>query len=165
MGRGGKAEVETKDAAQYGGEKCTSRSRSLSPAVSPQTPYPPNPVSRSVARSHKHAHPHSQVDVILVSPLTRTMQTATDMFPEAAAAIAAAAASSGGSPAKGALSMVPPIVSGQPSFVAIEMCREAHGGHPCDQRRSISILRREFPHVDFSLVDTDEDTWHDPGRR
>lgn len=51
------------------------------------------------------------------------------------------------------------------SFVAIEMCREAHGGHPCDQRRPVRELAKEFPHVDFSLVDTDEDTWHDPARR
>lgn len=49
------------------------------------------------------------VDVVLVSPLTRTLQTASYMFPE-------------------------PRPAGL-HFVAIEMCREAHGGHPCDQRR------------------------------
>lgn len=78
------------------------------------------------------------VDVILVSPLTRTIETATHMFPDRARA---------------------------PPFIAVEMCREAHGGHPCDQRRSISVIRREFPHVDFSGVGTDEDTWHNPDRR
>jgi uncharacterized membrane protein YgcG len=118
--------------------------------------------------------------VILVSPLTRTMQTATEMFPEAARAIAAAAAAQAAHATPQALhahaqahpgvpaavtSLIPPAVPGHPSFVAIEMCREAHGGHPCDQRRSIAVLRREFPHVDFSLVDTDQDSWHDPARR
>ncbi len=109
-----------------------------------------------------------QVDVILVSPLTRTIQTATEMFPDAARAIAAAAAASGATSTSSgvtAQSLVPPVVEGYPSFVAIEMCREAHGGHPCDQRRHISVLRREFPHVDFSLVHSDSDTWHDPQRR
>ncbi len=111
-----------------------------------------------------------QVDVILVSPLTRTLQTATEMFPDAArsiaaAAIAASAAVGGGAGGGGVSALIPPQVAGQPSFVAIEMCREAHGGHPCDQRRSIALLRKDFPHVDFSLIDTDEDSWHDPLRR
>jgi broad specificity phosphatase PhoE len=78
-----------------------------------------------------------QVDVVLVSPMTRTLETATHMF---------------GGDAK-----VP--------MVGIELCREAHGGHPCDQRRPVAALRPEFPHVDFSLVATDEDTWHNPDRR
>jgi broad specificity phosphatase PhoE len=77
-----------------------------------------------------------QVDVVLVSPLTRTLETGSLMFPE----------------------------RGVP-FVAIEMCREAFGGHPCDQRRPLSVVAKEFPHVDFGLVSTDEDTWHDPNRR
>jgi hypothetical protein len=107
-----------------------------------------------------------QVDVVLVSPLTRTMQTATEMFPDWAAAIAGAtSAAAAGASAGRASSLMPATVPGVPAFVAIEMCREAHGGHPCDQRRPISVLRKEFPHVDFSLVDADEDTWHDPARR
>jgi broad specificity phosphatase PhoE len=81
------------------------------------------------------------VDVILVSPLTRALQTATLMF-------------------------VDELKSrNPPRFVAIELCREAFGGHPCDQRRTRSELHRDFPHVDFSLVETDEDTWHNPEKR
>jgi broad specificity phosphatase PhoE len=76
------------------------------------------------------------VDVVLVSPLTRTLETATLMFADR-----------------------------KLPFVAVEMCREAHGGHPCDQRRPVSVIRKEFPHVDFSGVGTDEDTWHNPERR
>jgi broad specificity phosphatase PhoE len=78
-----------------------------------------------------------QVDVVLVSPMTRTLETATHMFRGDTRA----------------------------AMVAIEMCREAHGGHPCDQRRAVAALRPEFPHVDFSLVTTDADTWHNPDRR
>lgn len=79
------------------------------------------------------------VDVVLVSPLTRTIQTALHLFPE---------------PRPTEL-----------HFVAIEMCREAHGGHPCDQRRPLRELAKDFPAVDFSLVETDEDTWHNVNRR
>jgi broad specificity phosphatase PhoE len=78
------------------------------------------------------------VDVILVSPLTRTLETGTLMFPPATHAV---------------------------PFVAAELCREAHGGHPCDQRRPVSVVAKEFPHVDFTGVGTDEDTWHNPDRR
>ena len=84
------------------------------------------------------------VDAVLVSPLTRTLETATLMFPLSGVA--------GGYP--------PP-----PPFIAVEHCREAFGGHPCDARRACSVVAREFPHVDFSGVGTDEDTWHDPDRR
>lgn len=125
-----------------------------------------------------------QVDVILVSPLTRTLQTATEMFPDAVkminkatlarqqtTALSTSSSSSSASSASSSIrsstfeSLVPATVPGYPSFIAIEMCREAHGGHPCDQRRSIAILRKEFPHVDFQYIDTNEDTWHNPQRR
>ena len=84
------------------------------------------------------------VDAVIVSPLSRTLETATLMFPPSDAA--------GGLPAP-------------PPFIAVEYCREAFGGHPCDARRPCSVVAREFPHVDFSGVATDEDTWHDPDRR
>jgi len=84
------------------------------------------------------------VDVVLASPLTRTLQTATFMFPPPSDGAGGAAS--------------PPIV-------AIELCREAHGGHPCDQRRPIHTIRAEFPHVDYSGIATDEDTQHNPDRR
>jgi len=112
-----------------------------------------------------------QVDVILVSPLTRTLQTATEMFPDAVKAITKATQLRNYQNSKIASftnsmeSLIPEVVPGYPSFIAIEMCREAHGGHPCDQRRSISVLRQQFPHVDFRYIDTDEDTWHNPQRR
>lgn len=78
------------------------------------------------------------VDAVLVSPLTRTLETATLMFQDE---------------------------KHRPPFIAVELCREAHGGHPCDQRRPVSVVKPEFGHVDFSGVGTDEDTWHNPERR
>ena len=80
-----------------------------------------------------------QVDVVLVSPLTRAVETALLMFPSDPA----------------------PTVP----IVAVEWCREAHGGHPCDQRRPISVISKEFPQVNFSQVATDDDTWHRKDRR
>lgn len=79
-----------------------------------------------------------QVDVVLVSPLTRTLETATLIFEKHAT---------------------------RPPFVAVELCREAFGAHPCDQRRPVSVVKPEFAHVDFSGVETDADTWADPARR
>jgi broad specificity phosphatase PhoE len=92
------------------------------------------------------------VDIVFVSPLTRTLETGSLMFPDRGAA-----GGGGGGGGSGSSRGVP--------FYAVELCREAHGGHPCDQRRPISVVRKEFPHVDFSGVGTDEDTWHNPERR
>ncbi len=46
---------------------------------------------------------------------------------------------------------------GKARFVAHEMVREEFGVHCCDQRRSVSRQSREFPYVDFSLLESDED--------
>ena len=53
-----------------------------------------------------------------------------------------------------------PSVPGEPGkarFLAHEMVREEHGVHCCDQRRPVSRQSREFPYVDFSLLESDED--------
>ncbi|KAK4751482.1 hypothetical protein SAY87_004964 [Trapa incisa] len=39
-----------------------------------------------------------------------------------------------------------------PPFIAVELCREHLGVHPCDKRRSISECRPLFPVIDFSLA-------------
>ncbi|KAK8469060.1 hypothetical protein PHAVU_006G199001 [Phaseolus vulgaris] len=46
-----------------------------------------------------------------------------------------------------------------PPIVAVELCRERLGVHPCDKRRSISEYRSLFPAIDFSQIDSNEDTW------
>jgi broad specificity phosphatase PhoE len=42
-------------------------------------------------------------------------------------------------------------------FVAHEMVREETGVHVCDKRRPTSHQKREFPMVDFSLIESEED--------
>nr|KJB58789.1 hypothetical protein B456_009G226300 [Gossypium raimondii] len=44
-----------------------------------------------------------------------------------------------------------------PPFVAVELCREHLGVHPCDRRRSINEYRSLFPAIDFSLIENDDD--------
>jgi broad specificity phosphatase PhoE len=42
-------------------------------------------------------------------------------------------------------------------FLAHEMVREENGVHICDKRRPVSRQKMEFPQVDFSLLESDED--------
>jgi broad specificity phosphatase PhoE len=70
------------------------------------------------------------IEVVLVSPLSRAVQTALNGIPEG------------------------------PKFVAKDVIRERIGTHPCDQRRSVSELKADFPTVDFSLLPSErDDVW------
>lgn len=75
-------------------------------------------------------------DLVIVSPMRRTLQTLHCL---------------------GLPSQLPKV--------AIEHCREAFGLFTCDRRSKRSELRAAFPHVDFELIATEDDTWHDPYRR
>ena len=79
-------------------------------------------------------------EAVLVSPMTRCLQTASLSFPHALGI---------GSSNNGKSSSVP--------FIAYEEWRETVN-YLCDSRRSIDILQDEYPHVDFQFV-TDN---HDP---
>ena len=68
--------------------------------------------------------------LIVVSPLNRTMQTATHCFPQL-------------------IDKVP--------WVAVECLRERTGLHPCDRRKSITEHKDTFTHIDFSAIVEDED--------
>jgi len=72
-------------------------------------------------------------ELVAVSPLTRTLQTATIAFPDES---------------------VHPY---RPPFVATSLARERISVHTCDGRRAKSVLAAEFPHVDFSEVTSEED--------
>lgn len=72
------------------------------------------------------------LDLVVVSPTTRTLQTAE-------------------------ISLGSPLDNGAPPFIANELCRERISESMCDGRRRITELKREFPGVDFSLVVNDED--------
>ena len=42
-------------------------------------------------------------------------------------------------------------------FIALECLREQTGAHPCDRRRDISEQTVNFPHVDFSFIQSNID--------
>ncbi|XWS24018.1 hypothetical protein CRYUN_Cryun28dG0065300 [Craigia yunnanensis] len=97
-----------------------------------------------------------KIDLVIVSPLLRTMQTAVGVF--------------GGEGYKNGIDVPPlmvadageshrPVISSLncPPFVAVELCREHLGVHPCDRRKSISEYQPLFPAIDFSLIESDED--------
>ncbi|AES98339.1 phosphoglycerate mutase family protein [Medicago truncatula] len=104
-----------------------------------------------------------KIELVVVSPLLRTMQTAVGVF--------------GGEANTDGVNKPPlmienvghsdhPAVSSLncPPFVAVELCREQMGLHPCDKRRTVSEYRHMFPGIDFSLIETDDDTWWKPER-
>ncbi|KAL5719316.1 hypothetical protein ACHQM5_012111 [Ranunculus cassubicifolius] len=109
-------------------------------------------------RNHVRASGLSRkIDLVITSPLLRTMQTAVGVF---------------GEEYKDGMDVPPLMVAnvGQsersayssfncPPVVAVELCREHLGVRPCDKRRNIHEYRPLFPAIDFSLVETDEDIW------
>ncbi|XP_039050420.1 phosphoglycerate mutase-like protein 1 isoform X2 [Hibiscus syriacus] len=114
---------------------------------------------QQVDNLRKHVHEtglSKKVDLVIVSPLLRTMQTAVGVF--------------GGEGYKNGIDVPPLMVanageSGRPEisslncppFVAFELCREILGGHPCDRRKGISEYQTLFPAIDFSLIESDND--------
>jgi broad specificity phosphatase PhoE len=68
--------------------------------------------------------------LLVTSPMRRTIQTASESFPH---------------------------LIGKIPWLAIECIRETTGLHPCDRRLPVSINSKTYPHVDFSLVEHDND--------
>lgn len=85
--------------------------------------------------------PFTAFDLVIVSPLTRALETAREIFSE-----------------------TPGIYGGDvispPRMVVSEDCRERHGRDVCDGRRSISELHSEFPMFDFTELSQNEDLLH-----
>ncbi|XP_077216326.1 phosphoglycerate mutase family protein [Tasmannia lanceolata] len=108
-------------------------------------------------RKHVHACGLAKnIDLVITSPLTRTMQTAVGVF--------------GGEGYTDGVTVPPLMVANAgnsnrsaisslncPPFIAVETCREHLGVHPCDKRRSTSEYYHLFPAIDFSLIESDED--------
>ncbi|KAJ3706147.1 hypothetical protein LUZ61_009852 [Rhynchospora tenuis] len=92
-----------------------------------------------------------KIELIITSPMLRTMQTAVGVFGGEgytngirAPPLMVQNAFNSGRPAVSSL--------GSPPFLAVESCRERLGEHPCDRRRSITEYRPAFPAIDFSLA-------------
>ncbi|KAJ4733368.1 Phosphoglycerate mutase-like protein [Rhynchospora pubera] len=105
-----------------------------------------------------------KLDLVITSPLLRTMQTAVGVFGGegytdgiSAPPLMVENAFNSGRPAVSSL--------GSPPFLAVESCREHLGEHPCDKRRSITEYRPTFPAIDFSLIENDEDVLWKPDVR
>ncbi|KAE8779972.1 phosphoglycerate mutase-like protein 1 [Hordeum vulgare] len=103
-----------------------------------------------------------KIELVIVSPLLRTMQTAVGVF-------------GGGSHTDEVIASPSLMVEGVgqsghaaisslncPPFLAVEACRERLGVHPCDKRSSITKYNTLFPAIDFSLAKNDEDVLWEP---
>jgi broad specificity phosphatase PhoE len=79
------------------------------------------------------------IDRVVVSPLSRAIQTAQHFFGEPSLALAPT------------------------PFTTFELCRETLGVHTCDKRRTLSELRRKFPDVNFdykaAITDEQDALW------
>ncbi|CAE7519756.1 PGM, partial [Symbiodinium pilosum] len=84
-----------------------------------------------------------QVDVVIASPLTRALQTATAVF---------------GCDEPGG----PRLYALEATSALREFCGKQY--QPCDSRRSIQELQAEFPHADFSEVPPGPDELLGPGK-
>lgn len=102
-------------------------------------------------------------DLVVVSPLTRTCETAFHIFGTPREPGKPAFLSKGtapvGTPEEQAGINVPP-----PRFLVREECRERWGHYVCDGRRSIEEISAEFPNFDFSEVRHNEDEWYSDER-
>ncbi|XBI87901.1 hypothetical protein VPH35_025920 [Triticum aestivum] len=103
-----------------------------------------------------------KIELVIVSPLLRTMQTAVGVFghesntDEASASPLLMVEGAGHSGHKAISSL------NCPPFLAVEACRERLGVHPFDWRSSITKYRALFPAIDFSLIENDEDVLWEP---
>ncbi|XLS52415.1 hypothetical protein HN51_013092 [Arachis hypogaea] len=110
-------------------------------------------------RNHVHSSGLiNKIDLVIASPLMRTLQTAVGVFGGEGytdkADVLPLMVANAGACNRAAISSL-----NAPPIVAVELCREHLGVHPCDRRRSVSEYQFLFPAVDFSLANSDEDIW------
>ncbi|XP_054799007.1 phosphoglycerate mutase-like protein 1 isoform X2 [Prosopis cineraria] len=105
-----------------------------------------------------------KIELVISSPLLRTMQTAAGVFGGEAYTDGIDAPplmkDNVGHSGRAAISSL-----NSPPFIAVELCREHLGVHPCDKRRSIHEYRDMFPAINFSLIESDEDILWTPDSR
>ncbi|KAL3515445.1 hypothetical protein ACH5RR_022347 [Cinchona calisaya] len=115
---------------------------------------------QQVDNLHKHVHSSgllNRIELVVTSPLMRTMQTAVGVFGGGGYTdrmdILPLMVANAGNSGRAAISSL-----NSPPIVALELCREHLGVHPCDRRRSVSEYQCLFPAIDFSLIGSDDDT-------
>lgn len=101
------------------------------------TDAPLTPLGKEQAQALREATAALPIDVVVVSPLVRAVETAY-------------------------LAFEAQLERGVP-FVAVELCREQIGQNLCDARRPRAIASAAFPRVDFGAIE-EEDTLFTPGR-
>jgi len=126
-------------------------------------------IDQSVAlRSHLAKRPsgarsYTAFDLVVVSPLTRTCETALHVFGQprepGKPAFLSKVDAPVGSPEYCAGVQVAP-----PRFLVREECRERWGHYVCDGRRSIREIAAEFPNFDFSEINHDDDDFYSDER-
>ncbi|KAJ3679794.1 hypothetical protein LUZ60_016072 [Juncus effusus] len=124
-----------------------------------------------------------KIELVITSPLLRTMQTAVGVFGgEELRVFGGEEFNSDG--VKAPLLMInnafnceqpaistlnAPVVENYreraPPFLVVENCRERLGVHPCDKRRTVTELHAAFPAIDFSLIENEEDVLWKPDVR
>jgi broad specificity phosphatase PhoE len=90
--------------------------------------------SQCIALKEKSGDLLSRAELMVVSPMNRTIQTASESFPH--------------------------LVNRIP-WIAVEHIREQTGHHPCDKRLSVSEHSIKYPHIDFGHVSSDNDPLYD----
>ncbi|CAD7698042.1 unnamed protein product [Ostreobium quekettii] len=111
---------------------------------------------------------HFHLDLIVISPMTRTLETAVGLFGGDCVNSSCGqkllmleqSDIEGVRVATKSISCQSPV-----PFIAHEACREQTGRHPCDRRRTLSYYQRQFPAVDFSLVASENDTLYEATSR
>lgn len=76
----------------------------------------------------------NSVDIVFVSPMNRTLETALYSFPQ---------------------------LQNKVPWMALESLREQTGFHPCDKRKPISVHKQQYQHVIFDYVEDENDPLYD----
>jgi len=98
-------------------------------------------------------------DLVVVSPLTRTCETALHVFGRARKPGCPVFLDGGMAPPESPEAKAKQKVAA-PRILVREECRERWGKFVCDGRRAISEIYEEFPDFDFSEVENDEDVFY-----
>jgi len=114
---------------------------------------------RHLAQRPSGSRSFTAFDLVVVSPLTRTCETALHVFGAPRAPGTPAFLSKGSAP-EGTPEAMAGINIPPPRFLVREECRERWGKYVCDGRRTISEIASEFPNFDFSEVRHNEDIFY-----